>query len=41
VPRLRRAEYEVAYDEFDGGHEIPAATAQRAVDWLTGMTKAS
>jgi len=36
VPRLRRAKYEVAYEEFDGGHEIPATIAQRAVEWLAG-----
>lgn len=34
VPRLKRAEYEVSYEEFEGGHEIPAQIAQRAVDWL-------
>lgn len=34
VPRLRRAEYEVTYVEFDGGHEIPAAIARQAVEWL-------
>lgn len=36
VPRLRRAEYEVAYEEFDGGHEIPEPIARRAVEWLLG-----
>lgn len=36
VPRLRRAEYEVTYDEFDGGHEIPEGIARHAVDWLMG-----
>ncbi|WP_203938300.1 alpha/beta hydrolase, partial [Spirilliplanes yamanashiensis] len=34
VPALRDAGYRVAYDEFDGGHEVPAAVAGRALDWL-------
>lgn len=34
VPRLRRAEYAVMYDEFDGGHTIPAEVAQLAVNWF-------
>ncbi|MFK7091643.1 alpha/beta hydrolase-fold protein, partial [Chromobacterium violaceum] len=36
VPRLRRAEYEVMYDEFDGGHAIPGEVAQFAVNWFLG-----
>jgi len=34
VPLLRRAEYDVAYEEFDGPHTLPAETAQRAVTWF-------
>ena len=34
VPRLRKSGYPVLYEEFDGGHAIPAAVAQRAVDWF-------
>ncbi|HEY8609084.1 MAG TPA: phospholipase [Noviherbaspirillum sp.] len=36
VPRLRRAEYAVMYDEFEGGHEIPAEVARFAVNWFFG-----
>lgn len=36
VPRLRRAEYAVMYDEFEGGHLIPAEVARFAVDWFFG-----
>jgi predicted esterase len=34
VPRLRKAEYSVMYDEFEGGHVIPAEVAQFAVNWF-------
>lgn len=34
VPRLRAAGHEVDYREFDGGHEVPPAIAQAAVQWL-------
>lgn len=34
VTRLRQAQYPVTYDEFDGGHSIPAKVAQAAVDWF-------
>jgi predicted esterase len=34
VPRLRTAGYNVTYDEFAGGHEVPEAVTQRAVEWL-------
>ena len=34
VPRLRKLGYEVTYDEFRGGHEVPDDVAGRAVDWL-------
>ena len=34
VPRLRKSGYPVLYEEFGGGHAIPAAVAQRAVDWF-------
>lgn len=32
--RLRQAKYDIAYREFDGGHEIPAAIAEEAVEWF-------
>jgi predicted esterase len=34
VPRLRTAGYNVTYDEFAGGHEVPEPVAQGAVRWL-------
>jgi len=34
VPMLRRAGYDVRYDEFEGGHTVPPAIASAAVDWL-------
>jgi phospholipase/carboxylesterase len=34
VPQLRKAEYSVTYDEFDGGHTIPPEVAQSAVNWF-------
>lgn len=35
VPELRRAGYEVRYDEFRGGHVVPPETAREAVEWFT------
>ncbi|NYF59259.1 alpha/beta hydrolase [Micromonospora purpureochromogenes] len=34
VPRLQTLGYDVTYDEFDGGHDVPEATVRRAVAWL-------
>jgi predicted esterase len=34
VSQLRRAEYTVRYEEFEGGHIIPADIADTAVDWF-------
>ena len=34
VPALRGAGYDVAYEEFDGGHGVPLAIARAAVSWL-------
>lgn len=36
VPRLRKLGYDVTYDEFEGGHDVPDGIAARAVDWLAG-----
>ena len=33
VPQLVAAGYEVRYDEFDGGHNVPAPVSDRAVGW--------
>jgi phospholipase/carboxylesterase len=32
--RLERAGYPVAYEEFPGGHSVPADQARRALDWF-------
>ena len=34
VPELRQTGYHVRYQEFDGGHAVPAAVARDAVGWL-------
>lgn len=36
VPELEQAGYEVEYHEFDGGHTVPPAVADRAVRWWLG-----
>lgn len=33
VPVLRQAGYDVRFDEFDGGHTVPPAVADRGVAW--------
>lgn len=34
VPNLKRAGYDVTYDEFDGGHAVPGDIATAAVQWF-------
>jgi len=34
VPALRRAGYDVRYEEFDGGHTVPPATIRAALAWF-------
>lgn len=34
VPRLKVLGYDVTYEEFDGGHEVPEKIVGRAVRWL-------
>ena len=34
VPTLRRAGYDVAYREFDGGHVVPPEVVHDAADWF-------
>lgn len=34
VPRLDALGYRVRYEEFDGGHEVPAEIAEHALAWL-------
>ena len=33
VPRLRSQGYEVRYEEFDGGHDVPPPLAREALSW--------
>lgn len=33
VPDLRHRGYDVTYEEFSGGHEVPASIATHAMDW--------
>lgn len=35
VPSLRRAGYDVEYQQFTGPHTVPEAIAARAAEWLT------
>ena len=37
VPRLRSLAYDVAYEEFTGGHDVPQAIRERAADWLVAV----
>jgi predicted esterase len=34
--QLQGAGYDLRYEEFEGGHEIPPKVAQQAVGWFTG-----
>lgn len=34
VPQLRSLGYDVTYDEFDGGHEVPDSAVGHAMTWL-------
>jgi phospholipase/carboxylesterase len=34
VPTLSSTDYDVTYEEFDGGHEVPAAISESALDWF-------
>lgn len=38
VPSMRAAGYDVTYEEFDGGHEVPAAISESALDWYLGVS---
>jgi hypothetical protein len=35
VPQLLSRGYEVTYREFEGRHELPAATLAEALEWMT------
>ncbi len=34
VPRLRDEGYTVTFESFDGGHTVPAAISEQALDWF-------
>ena len=34
VPRRKRADYDVLYQEFDGAHTVPEAIAIASLDWF-------
>jgi phospholipase/carboxylesterase len=34
VPTLEDAGYDVTFQEFDGGHQVPAAVSEAALDWF-------
>jgi phospholipase/carboxylesterase len=36
VPTLRDAGYDVTFEEFDGGHEVPGTISESALDWFVG-----
>jgi phospholipase/carboxylesterase len=36
VPSLRGAGYAVTYQEFNGGHTVPAEISEAALDWFVG-----
>lgn len=38
VPALRDAGLDVTFQEFDGGHEVPSAISDTALDWFLGVT---
>ncbi|MFQ6096629.1 MAG: alpha/beta hydrolase [Armatimonadota bacterium] len=38
VPMLINEGYDVTYVEFDGGHEVPSAITDSALDWFLGVT---
>ncbi len=37
VPGLKNSDYDVTFNEFDGGHEVPAAITESALDWFLGV----
>jgi predicted esterase len=38
VPGMRRAGYDVTYEEFEGGHTVPAAISEAALDWFLDVS---
>jgi phospholipase/carboxylesterase len=41
VPTFTDAGYDVTYEEFDGGHEVPAEISESALDWFLGEAESS
>jgi predicted esterase len=39
APRVKKAGYQVLYQEFDGPHTVPAEIARQSVHWLTTTEK--
>ena len=37
IPTLEAAGYRVTYQEFEGGHGVPAAISEMALDWFLGV----
>jgi phospholipase/carboxylesterase len=37
VPTFNADGYDVTYEEFDGGHQVPAAISESALDWFLGV----
>jgi len=37
VPALKQRGYDVTFQEFDGGHEVPPAIAAQAMSWIAAM----
>ena len=37
VPAFENAGYDVTYQEFDGGHEVPATISEAALDWFLAI----
>jgi predicted esterase len=36
VPTFSGEGYDVTYEEFDGGHEVPSEISESALDWFLG-----
>lgn len=41
VPRLRALDYQVTYEEFPGGHEVPRSIVNQASSWLVSDRSAA
>ena len=41
VPSLENDGYDVTYDRFAGGHEVPPAISDAALEWFLGTSASS